>query len=495
MNNTKATFSNFLLLAAEWNTERNGIFPTTTQNLDLQKKVNWHCNTCGKEWQMSIDSRLQGSGCPYCLRRRAKTRKTLADVYPELAAEFHPTKNKGLTASDFTCGSGQKAWWICDKGHEYETSIFTRTRGSKCPICAGKKVLAGFNDLATTHPQLIFEWRSQQDDDITPQSVSHATRKKAWWICSTCGHEWKANIADRAKGSHCPECSRNKPHCSRNSIINTHPFLLKEWHPTKNGEVKPYHVGRTSKRMIWWICVDDHVWQDEARKRARGAGCPECPDGRALNKKEFREVTRERISKEWHPEKNYVCSMENACLKASDKVWWLCEKGHEWEAKLSSRMNGANCPYCTGWLATPETSLLGVNPTLAAELHPTKNTHWNAETLIAQSTHKVWWQCSECNYEWEAVVNIRMAGACGCPKCKVQKRIPLSPTLLKQWHPTKNTHIDLDMVSAGSNKKAWWICDKGHEWESLISGRSQGNGCPFCSGRYKTRKKNKSTTQ
>jgi DNA-directed RNA polymerase subunit RPC12/RpoP len=40
------------------------------------------------------------------------------------------------------------------------------------------------------------------------------------------------------------------------------------------------------------------------------------------------------------------------------------------------------------------------------------------------------------------------------------------------------------MVTHGSNKKVWWKCKKGHEWQSMILSRSKGNGCPYCSGRY-----------
>lgn len=52
--------------------------------------------------------------------------------------------------------------------------------------------------------------------------------------------------------------------------------------------------------------------------------------------------------------------------------------------------------------------------------------------------------------------------------------------LLKEWHPTKNGMLKPSMISAGSNKKAWWICSKGHEWQSTVNNRKNGNGCPEC---------------
>ncbi len=38
------------------------------------------------------------------------------------------------------------------------------------------------------------------------------------------------------------------------------------------------------------------------------------------------------------------------------------------------------------------------------------------------------------------------------------------------------------MVTAFANRKVWWKCSKGHEWNTLISTRSGGSKCPYCSG-------------
>jgi hypothetical protein len=62
----------------------------------------------------------------------------------------------------------------------------------------------------------------------------------------------------------------------------------------------------------------------------------------------------------------------------------------------------------------------------------------------------------------------------------------LNPSLAKEWHPTANGSLTARDVRPRSNKKVWWLCGKGHEWQASIDGRSRGNGCPYCSGRLAT---------
>ena len=89
------------------------------------------------------------------MARKPPKGKSLAEVNPELAKEWHPTKNGDLTTMDVTAGSAKKVWWKCDKGvdHEWEATIVKRNRGRKCPICSGQKVVKS-NCLATTHPEI-----------------------------------------------------------------------------------------------------------------------------------------------------------------------------------------------------------------------------------------------------------------------------------------------------------------------------------------------------
>ena len=69
---------------------------------------------------------------------------SLTNVYPEIAKEWHPTKNGTLRPTDVIAGSHKKVWWVCNKGHEWLATIHNRTAaGTKCPYCSNKKVLSG----------------------------------------------------------------------------------------------------------------------------------------------------------------------------------------------------------------------------------------------------------------------------------------------------------------------------------------------------------------
>ena len=61
----------------------------------------------------------------------------------------------------------------------------------------------------------------------------------------------------------------------------------------------------------------------------------------------------------------------------------------------------------------------------------------------------------------------------------------LNPKLAAEWHPTKNGLLSPEHVSISSNKRVWWKCAKGHEWQAVINGRRGDVGCPYCARRKK----------
>lgn len=117
----------------------------------------------------------------------------LATVLPELAAEWHPTKNGRLTPQDVTAGSSKMVWWLLPyddpntgKHFDFEwyTMVAHRKNGCGCPYLSNKnpKVWIGFNDLATTDPELAAEWHPTKNGDLSPQQVSSNSNKKVWWL-------------------------------------------------------------------------------------------------------------------------------------------------------------------------------------------------------------------------------------------------------------------------------------------------------------------------
>lgn len=135
----------------------------------------------------------------------------LAAVNPELTAQWHPTLNVELSPDDVTAGSSKKVWWSCTAhSHTWKAEINSRSKGSGCPVCAGWKVLAGFNDLATRNPELAAQWHPTLNGELTPADVAAGARDKVWWSCTIHPHVWNATINSRSQGKGCPECSTGK---------------------------------------------------------------------------------------------------------------------------------------------------------------------------------------------------------------------------------------------------------------------------------------------
>ena len=129
-----------------------------------------------------------------CRGLRASVTNSLASLHPDIAAQWHPTKNDDLTPDQVVAGSHKKAWWICDKGpdHEWPAPPVDRIAGHGCPMCDGKSVSVT-NSLATLYPTIAAQWHPTKNGDLTPDQVIASSGKKAWWICDKGpDHEWPA---------------------------------------------------------------------------------------------------------------------------------------------------------------------------------------------------------------------------------------------------------------------------------------------------------------
>lgn len=175
------------------------------------KELWWQCSR-GHIWQAAVHSvALGGCRCPYCAGKRAISGKTdLATTNPEIAAQWDPKKNGELTPEKIMPSSHEKIWWRCELGHSWQAAPFSRTKkgGAGCPYCTGKRVLAGFNDLAFKRPGIAEEWYQPLNGELKPSDVTPGSNKKVWWQCRE-GHVWQAAVYSRTrrKGSGCPVCT------------------------------------------------------------------------------------------------------------------------------------------------------------------------------------------------------------------------------------------------------------------------------------------------
>jgi hypothetical protein len=204
-----------------------------------------------------------------------------------------------------------------------------------------------------------------------------------------------------------------------------------EWHPIRNGDLRPESVRFASNAKAWWLCPTcEHEWLAVINSRGRGGvGCPRCGRrraGRANAKPKPGQSLAERfpyLAAQWHPERNGELTPGLVSAKSGRRVWWLCpDCSNEWQAPVFSRANGFGCKRCATTSSAEKYSVPGANcslterrPALAAQWHPTRNGDLLPTAVTATSGKKVWWKC-EYGHEWQAFINNRVR-APGCPKC------------------------------------------------------------------------------
>jgi hypothetical protein len=256
-----AGFNDLATLNPQIAAEADGWDPTSIHQ-HSNKKRNWKCSE-GHYYEATVAHRSEGKSCPYCSGRKVLVGfNDLVATHPEIASEAH-----GWDPTLVSAGSHKRVDWICPYGHIWDEVVKERTlRGFGCSYCSGKRVLKGFNDLATTHPQIAAE-----ADGWDPTLFSKGHNKKKKWKCGL-GHTYSDTVHHRTgMNSGCPICAGKKILIGFNDLATTSLDLAVEadgWDPTS--------ITRGSNRKVQWKCPKGHTWNTSPKNRARGEGCPSC---------------------------------------------------------------------------------------------------------------------------------------------------------------------------------------------------------------------------
>jgi hypothetical protein len=368
-----------------------------------------------------------------------KIKKSLLEARPDIAKEWHPTKNGKLILGNIPSQSNVEFWWICAKKHEWKAVPYNRVKGVGCPYCSGNKVCID-NSLETLNPALAKQWHPTKNGILTSNDVTCGSRKKVWWVCSE-GHSYEASVANRSNKRGCPYCAGKKV-CKDNCLTTLRFGIAKEWHPEKNGSLTPNDVTIYSGKRAWWECSKGHEWQTAIYNRIKGSGCPYC-SGKKVCKDNSLATLNPSVAKEWHPTKNGRLIPSNITCVTGKKVWWQCSEGHEWRTSVASRTSGkTNCPFCSGRFPTLDRTLEVLKPGLMCEVHQTKNNDLVCGSLSINSNKKVWWKCSN-GHEWKTTVAHRTEGT-GCPICAKGSVSPISQRWLDSLNvPAENREVRL----------------------------------------------------
>ena len=427
------------------------------------KKKDWKCEF-GHVWSATIGSRTgkDKSGCGVCGGKQVVAGiNDLRTFFPDIAAEadgWDPTK--------VTPKSGKKLSWVCKFGHKFDAIVSDRTsRGGNCPVCSGRKILAGFNDLQTTHPDL-----AAQASGWDPTSVTYGSGQSKEWKCPK-GHAWPATIASRTNmNSGCPFCSGNKVIKGENDLATTHPEVAAELL-----ELDPEEFSFGSNQVANWRCEAQHEYEMTIQARTKALKCPICSGARVLAGFNDLKTTHPDIAEladGWDP--------TTLSSGSNKECSWICSKKHKWDAPVYSLAGmGTRCPICSGQQFQKGFNDLSTTyPQIAKEAFG-----WDPSEIGASSDKRLQWKCP-LGHIYEAYVYNRTLRGDQCAICS-GKQVLIGFNDLATTNPdvaAQAVNWDPTTVTAGSNIKFRWRCEEGHEWTALVNSRtgSHSTGCPSC---------------
>ncbi|MDE6335654.1 MAG: hypothetical protein K2L34_03690 [Muribaculaceae bacterium] len=425
---------------------------------------------------------------------------TLAEVFPELAAQWDYEKNGNLTPEIVSYGSNKKVWWICPKcGQSYQKKIGNRTAPSKkdaesdkCPVCLGRIIIPGFNSLKAKYSNIIAKEWDFEKNTIDPDTIPPTYRKKMWWICPN-GHRYQTLPGNKIyrTGGDCPYCSSQRL-CRETSLGSVNPELAKEWHPTKNGDLTPFDVFASTNKYIWWLCPTcGHEWRAKGANRNVGKrGCPHCANSRSSSVPEqllFRAIrsffpdaiNRHLIGKDeidvFIPSLNIGFEYDgqryhNQAKLPKDiaKTKRLIDNGI-----ILYRFRENNCPD----ISVPECTVIQVSYSpeysdLEAKLKVLLN-QLLPDTAVSLDFDKV---INEVRAELDCLPYEKSFAASEERKRREGK----TPVAL--WDYEANAPLTPEMVMPFSEKVVHWICPKNpnHKWDNTVKSVTFGYGCRRC---------------
>jgi hypothetical protein len=414
----------------------------------------------------------------------------LRDKYPELRKQW--SNKNTLSFDEVTCGSNKKVIWICDKEHEWEARVNSRTwakRNAGCPFCKNRKATKE-NSLAALRPKIAKEWDYKKNGTLTPSDVTYASNKIVWWKCAKRKHGWQARIASRTTGQHveCPYCKHKKTITER-SLFITHPHLLKEWNTDKNLPLTPLTVTGTSNRKVWWECCRGHEWQAIIFNRAiRKTNCPICKWQTSrlqvflyCELLYFYPTTLFRHRFDGIECDIYIPEL-NIGVELDGGIWHKDKVDHDREKVLKIKDKGITL------INVRENGLEMVND---LTVHFKRNCEYLIvsklliDLLYSITKDERLKQYKDVSFplnEKQYMDELSRYPTCGRGKTLAE----VFPEISKDWDYEKNGKLTPDKIAQKSNVRVWWKCKAGHSWQAPIYSRvSSRYGCSKCHKRRK----------
>lgn len=392
---------------------------------DSRRWLKWICNTCHGEYGAYVKEIVNGKECPFCSEKYPLPGfNTLAVKHPDIAAIW---SEKNEISADETLVNGNNAVWTCPVCHgDYNAPINKVVDGNAdCPYCNGRKLLPGFNSLATKYPDIAAMW-SDKNNLSADQTLPNTTM--AFWTCPTCHGDYPARINKVINGKvECPYCSNKKVLPGFNSLAVKYPDIANMW-STQNKLSADQVLPNVNYAL--WTCPTCHGdYSARIIEVVNGeAECPYCNNKKLLSGFNSLADKYPDIVNLWSDQNELS---PNQVLPNTTIATWTCPTCREnYPARIIDVINGvADCPYCSGRKALP-------GKTSFAALHPDLMEDWdfianycliNPDEILDTYSQKVWWNCkrsSEHKYPLSPADKVfyQKRHRESCPYCKGRRR-------------------------------------------------------------------------
>ena len=348
-------------IAKEWHPTENGNKKPEDFLAKSNEEVWWLCpKSKYHEYPKRIDQRTRtdrskkGEGCPFCSGTKICRDNNLAFLFPEIAKEWHPTKNGDKKPEDFTPGSHQKAWWLCPKKHAYPATLNSRTSmKSGCGKCSPQS--SSQNVRIYSEIQFLFDTDELEYSYRTDGWEMDLFIPKINLVIEYDSYYWhKDNEKRDLKKNHYLGTKKIKLLRLREEPL---PLLKKSDLSLKKGKLRKSdlnniirYIGNIlpntspiKKKIAYYIEQKNFINEDIYKKTLAVISLPD-PSKSIIN-------THPKIARDWDYKRNYPLLPDHYTQGSHEKIWWKCKNcQNTYQSQICDRTRSdkrqRNCSKC-----------------------------------------------------------------------------------------------------------------------------------------------------
>ena len=435
--------------------------------------------------------------CRFCENQEVPYEASIASTHPEIAKQWHPTKNK-KTSSEVSIGSSTLYWWLCPKGsdHEWEATPHSLKRNG-CSVCSGHTVVFS-TSLAGKFPELIKEIDVKKTN-IDPKKIYHQSTELLPWKCPRCSHEWSVPVRARTYAkTGCGKCSTQTSMPELRVFTELqHLFPDAQRRSKLDGKEADIYIPSLQTVVEYDGSYYHKNLENEDSKKTEIFNNLGLTVIRAreepLHCSELDVQVPKRLSK---LESSHIMEILKLFEISDPNISDIVESYSENDGFVADEEYRRLISYLPA--PPPEESLAEKKPELAKEWHYEKNHPLTPEMFYPRSGSRVRWICHK-GCEWDATIDKRTGGknmkSRGCPYCGGQRvgygnsLADSYPEVAKWWFQPLNKEVTPSDIVFGSGKRYWFTCENNHIRErAVVDLTTGGRKCGHCPGRGRGRK-------